>query len=484
MEGDARASSPSLTLDFPLQPTSSELSSPPLHEFRPVQAPQDPLHELLQDPSDFSSEWSSLPALPQPASNDIHPPCPARVRQTTDSLPSPPPNLCPIIPGGSSGWIPVLGPTYIPDEPPVRLSAVSTPLPTYASPLPTTSATSQLSDSTSLTWTPIVTIPPSDELLRPTASLAWTFVGGRQSFPNGLSRPPSPLPTPQLPPADERLPAESTTLEWTPIPNPQIRSDYPRSEQRRREEWVEADFGEEIQVLHLGTAAEVGSSGLASGARASSSTREDAPAASATSASALSRASTNPAIARKRYPPLIYPLCALLGSKPSFATGPVQSVLSLPSSLQRTKALSRDPRIAAGARERDRHSSWRWRYDPFRVDVGGWEAAPSRPPPQRDHRRLEAHRANYPTFPTLAHICGPLFRVDPAAPAQMLHSHPSKIGGYGFDPVDKHVVGKPIDQSLFDEPGTFPESIRARMENYVASVHEVIEWCDSIDELS
>ncbi|RKO86048.1 hypothetical protein BDK51DRAFT_26329 [Blyttiomyces helicus] len=69
-----------------------------------------------------------------------------------------------------------------------------------------------------------------------------------------------------------------------------------------------------------------------------------------------------------------------------------------------------------------------------------------------------AHRDNYPNSPRFAHICAPLFRVDPSAPDRLHHSHPLNWGGLGFGPVEKYVVGKPVEESLFDEPGIFPDS--------------------------
>ncbi|RKO90259.1 hypothetical protein BDK51DRAFT_47705 [Blyttiomyces helicus] len=93
----------------------------------------------------------------------------------------------------------------------------------------------------------------------------------------------------------------------------------------------------------------------------------------------------------------------------------------------------------------------------------------------------ETHRANYPTSPHLAHVCVALFPIDPNAPAQLQHSHSSNWGGCGFVPVDKYVVGRRIEKDLFDEPGIIPDSVRKRLENWVATVVELLEWCDSVN---
>ncbi|RKO85476.1 hypothetical protein BDK51DRAFT_34096 [Blyttiomyces helicus] len=89
-----------------------------------------------------------------------------------------------------------------------------------------------------------------------------------------------------------------------------------------------------------------------------------------------------------------------------------------------------------------------------------------------------AHQANYPTSPPLAHFCVALFPVDPDAPDRKQHSHTSNWGGCGFGPFDKYVVGKPIEKSLFDEPGVFPDAVRERQKNWVVAVYELLEWCD------
>ncbi|RKO90995.1 hypothetical protein BDK51DRAFT_44285 [Blyttiomyces helicus] len=94
-----------------------------------------------------------------------------------------------------------------------------------------------------------------------------------------------------------------------------------------------------------------------------------------------------------------------------------------------------------------------------------------------------AHRAYHPTSPPLAHVCVALFPVAPDAPAHLQHSHTSNWGGSGFGPVDKYVLGKPIQASLFDEPGIYPDAVRQLQENWVVAVHELLEWCDLIDKI-
>ncbi|RKO86030.1 hypothetical protein BDK51DRAFT_31972, partial [Blyttiomyces helicus] len=69
-----------------------------------------------------------------------------------------------------------------------------------------------------------------------------------------------------------------------------------------------------------------------------------------------------------------------------------------------------------------------------------------------------AHRANYPTAPPLAHFCAALFPVEPDAPDYKQHSHPSNWGGCGFGPVAKYVASKPFEETLFDEPGIYPDA--------------------------
>ncbi|RKO85485.1 hypothetical protein BDK51DRAFT_32339 [Blyttiomyces helicus] len=96
-------------------------------------------------------------------------------------------------------------------------------------------------------------------------------------------------------------------------------------------------------------------------------------------------------------------------------------------------------------------------------------------------RNCAAHQAHYPTVPPLAHCCAALFPVEPDAPANYQHSHTSIWGGCGFGAVEKYVVGRPIEKSLFDEPGVIPDAVRERQKNWVVAVYELLEWCDFVD---
>ncbi|RKO93795.1 hypothetical protein BDK51DRAFT_34713 [Blyttiomyces helicus] len=79
---------------------------------------------------------------------------------------------------------------------------------------------------------------------------------------------------------------------------------------------------------------------------------------------------------------------------------------------------------------------------------------------------VASHEANYPTFPPLAHVCVPLWKRDPEAPAKMQHSHSSNWGGFTFRPVEKYAAERHVDKNLFDEPGVLSEVALLSCENW------------------
>ncbi|RKO90470.1 hypothetical protein BDK51DRAFT_39313 [Blyttiomyces helicus] len=64
-----------------------------------------------------------------------------------------------------------------------------------------------------------------------------------------------------------------------------------------------------------------------------------------------------------------------------------------------------------------------------------------------------------PDLPPLAHFCAALFPIDRAAHDHRQHSHSGKWGGIGLRLVDNYVVGRRIEKDLFDETGTYPDSV-------------------------
>ncbi|RKO83153.1 hypothetical protein BDK51DRAFT_41173 [Blyttiomyces helicus] len=296
----------------------------------------------------------------------------------------------------------------------------------------------------------------------------------------------------------------------------QVCTDDPLHSQRRREEWAEPDYAVEVVCLpcwmkyqyfiQLQTlfethcplfylvlaVAETGHTVHASGARVSSFAQAVAPVASATSGLAPSRTVPNHAILRGRgtskemeasvefrtsLPVAKWETGKLKAKRGNFADAPRADpeppTLSSPPSVP-------PPRL---------HGFMGLHVNHYKGVIYLAHACVLHPSqPVMSGLFLAAitgataeHRAHYWTSPPLAYFCAPLFRVDPDEPA--LNSHPSNWGVYGFGPVDKNVVGKPIQASLFDEPGIIPDAVRERQENWVASVHELLEWCDSIDNV-
>ncbi|RKO91217.1 hypothetical protein BDK51DRAFT_29468 [Blyttiomyces helicus] len=77
---------------------------------------------------------------------------------------------------------------------------------------------------------------------------------------------------------------------------------------------------------------------------------------------------------------------------------------------------------------------------------------------------IAAHSTDHPTLPPLAHVCAPLFPVDPEAPANKQHSHSSNFGSFTFRPVNQHAADVLVEKSIFIEPGILSQAALARCE--------------------
>ncbi|RKO91545.1 hypothetical protein BDK51DRAFT_37318 [Blyttiomyces helicus] len=97
---------------------------------------------------------------------------------------------------------------------------------------------------------------------------------------------------------------------------------------------------------------------------------------------------------------------------------------------------------------------------------------------------IAARAKFHPTSPPLAHVCAALWPIPAESPSTDQHSHASSWGGRGFFSVDKYCDDRPMDTKFFSEPGVLPEPLLVQTESWVASVDDLLGWCDGVLNMS
>ncbi|RKO86688.1 hypothetical protein BDK51DRAFT_39879 [Blyttiomyces helicus] len=418
--------------------TAPELPLPFFDLFTPIQCPQCPPYELLNETSGYSITSPTVPVQRQPTREVVQPLGPPSLADASVFRNSPPLKRDSFINPSCPIWVPVTGPLYVPDPLPIKPSGVSPQSPPLSGLLPPTSGNGEFPDPTSLTQIPIAPTPSSSAPLQTSSGLEWTAVRDTQKFPyghsielprassesSGLSMPPNPT-SGNLPPP---------RLEWTPQPVCASQSS-PNGPAIERS-------GASKQPSTLPTTRNLTSRYM----EASIEFRTYDSMVARCESSHLELANfigTEPGAGLTRLFVLQWERQKLKAKRGKFASTPPTD----PEPPTAPSSPSPGPRRLHGF-------------------MGAQN--PSSPVISCLFRRVitaatAAHEAHYPTSPPLAHFCEALFPVDPEALRHKQYSPPTNFGSSGFGPVDKYVVGKSIGISLsMRRASTLTRSARGR----------------------